>query len=292
MKTARSTPLLAALFVPLWSTGFVTPRLVAPYCDPFGFLALRFLFAGILLAAAALAAGAPWPRSVRAAADAAIAGVLIHGLYLGGVFWAVAHGLPSGISALVAGLQPVLTGFLARPLLGEAVSPRRWAGIAIGASGAALVIVPRLGGATEGGIPVVPLLACAMGMVSMTLGTIWQKRRNMAVDLRSGTAVQYAGALVPIAIAVALSGSMRFDISAPVAWLGLVWSILGMSIGAVLLLLVMIRRGAVAKVASLLYLVPGVSALMAYAMFGETMTPLQLGGLALAAAGVAVASRA
>lgn len=292
MPSQRSTILLAALFVPLWSTGFVTARLVAPHAEPLTFLALRFALAGLVLAGAAMVLGAPWPRTPREAADAALSGFLIHGLYLGGVFWAVAQGLPSGISALVAGLQPLMTGFLAGPLLGERVSARRWLGIGVGAFGAALVIAPRLGAVGDGAIPAVPLLVCGLGVAAITLGTIWQKRRGRSADLVTGTVLQYAGALVPVGLGALALEHGRFDLASPAAVGGLLWSIFGMSIGAILLLMVLIRRGAVAQVASLLYLVPGVSALMAYAMFGETLAPLQLAGLAVAALGVAIASRA
>ncbi|GLS22612.1 hypothetical protein GCM10007874_56320 [Labrys miyagiensis] len=282
---------LAALFVPLWSTGFVTARLVAPHAEPLTFLGLRFAAAGIVLAAYAFFAGAPWPRSARAWSDAMIAGMLIHGLYLGGVFWAVAHGLPSGISALIAGLQPLFTGLLSKPLLGEDVSPRRALGIAIGALGAGLTLLPKLGTGGNGGIPILPLLVCTAGMAGITLGTIWQKSRGRGADLATNTAAQYAGALIPIALGIVLTEQGRFDVTSLPGWVGLLWSIFGMSIGAILLLMVLIRRGAVAQVASLLYLVPGVSALMAWAMFGEALTLVQAAGLVVAALGVAVANK-
>lgn len=282
---------LAALFVPLWSTGFVTARLVAPHAEPLTFLGLRFAAAGAVLAAYALIVRAPWPRGSRAWLDALIAGMLIHGLYLGGVFWSVAHGLPSGISALIAGLQPLFTGLLSKPLLGEKVSPSRALGIAIGAVGAGLTLLPRLGATGDGGIPVIPLLVCTAGMAAITLGTIWQKSRGRGADLTTNTAVQYAGALVPIVLGMALTEQGHFDATSLPGWVGLLWSIFGMSIGAILLLMVLIRRGAVAQVASLLYLVPGVSALMAWAMFGEALTLVQVAGLVVAALGVAVANR-
>ncbi len=282
---------LAALFVPLWSTGFVTARLVAPHAEPLTFLGLRFVAAGAILALYAMWSGASWPQTGRAWFDALVAGLLIHGLYLGGVFWAVSHGLPSGISALIAGLQPLLTGLLSKPLLGEAVSPRRALGIGIGALGAGLTLLPKLGAAGDGGIPVMPLLICVAGMVAITLGTIWQKRRGRGADLATNTAVQYAGAMLPIAIGIALTEQGHFDVASAAGWAGLLWSIFGMSIGAILLLMVLIRRGAVAQVASLLYLVPGVSALMAWAMFGEALTLVQIAGLVVAALGVAVANK-
>jgi len=285
-----STPVLTALFVPLWSTGFVTARLVAPHAEPLTFLAWRFAAAGVVLAAVALALRRSWPATLPAAGNAVFSGLMIHGLYLGCIFYSVAKGLPSGISALVAGLQPLLTGFLAGPLLGETVTPRRWAGIGLGAAGALLTLVPKLGVLGEGGIPASALAICSVGMISITFGTIWQKRQGRGSDLVTNTALQYAGALIPVVAGALLLEQGHFDTGSAPAWIGLLWSIFGMSIGAILLLMVLIRRGAVAQVASLLYLVPGVSALMAYGLFGETMTLVQIGGLALAALGVAIAS--
>jgi len=285
-----STPVLAALFVPLWSTGFVTARLVAPHAEPLTFLSLRFVLAGLVLAAAVAALRRPWP-SLAGVVQAIFAGVMIHGLYLGCVFFSVAHGLPSGISALVAGLQPLLTGLLAGPLLGESVSGRRWLGIALGAAGAGLTLAPRLGSLGEGAIPLGALAICAVGTVAITFGTIYQKRTARSADLLANTALQYAGAILPVGLGALALEHGHFDVAAPAAWAGLLWSIFGMSIGAILLLMVLIRRGAVAQVAALLYLVPGVSALMAYGMFDETLTGVQIGGLALAAVGVAIASR-
>lgn len=290
-RPALPSSVLAALFVPLWSTGFVTARLVAPHAEPLTFLGLRFVAAGLLLGVYALWSGASWPQNGRAWLDALVAGLLIHGLYLGGVFWAVSHGLPSGISALIAGLQPLLTGLLSKPLLGEEVSRRRALGIVIGAAGAGLTLIPKLGASGDGGIPLVPLLVCLGGMVAITLGTIWQKRRGRGADLATNTAVQYAGAMVPIVIGGLATESGHFDWASVAAWTGLAWSVFGMSIGAILLLMVLIKRGAVAQVAALLYLVPGVSALMAWGMFGEALTPIQIAGLAIAALGVAVANK-
>src|SRR5215203_1593548 len=174
-----------------------------------------------------------------------LAGMLIHGGYLGAVFWAIKHGLPAGISALIAGLQPLVTGMLVGALIGERVSARRWLGIAVGFLGSALVIAPRLGAA--GGFSALPV----------------------ALILENGR-------LEP----------------APELFIGLTWSVVALSIGAIGLLLVLIRRGAVAGVAALLYLVPPVAALIAYVLFGETLAPVQILGMLVAAAGVAIASRA
>jgi drug/metabolite transporter (DMT)-like permease len=276
------------LFVLIWATGFIVARLVAPHADPLHFLSLRYALAVAVLALVALAVRAPWPATRRAWGAGLLAGVLLHGGYLGGVFWAVKHGLPAGIAALVAGLQPLVTGMLVGPLLGERVSPRRWLGIAVGFCGALLVVAPRLGGAE--GFPPLSLLVCFLGVISITLGTIWQKRTAVSADLRTNTVVQYLGAFaVTLPVALLLEEG-RLD-PTPAFLVGLAWAVVGLSIGAIGLLLVLIRRGAVAGVAALLYLVPPVSALMAYGLFGETLSPVQILGMGIAALGVAIASR-
>jgi drug/metabolite transporter (DMT)-like permease len=282
---ARTAP---PLFVVIWATGFVVALLVAPYADPLTFLAVRYALAALILALLAFAARAPWPGKGRGWLDALVAGVLLHGLYLGGVFWAVKHGLPAGIAALVVGLQPLATGILVGPLLGERVSARRWAGIGAGFLGALMVVAPKLGAGD--GFSRLPLAVCLCAMMSITLGTIWQKKTAVTVDLRTNAVAQYLGALAVTVPAAFALGEEHFDPALPL-WIGLTWAVLGLSIGAIGLLLVLIRRGAVAGVAALLYLVPPVSALMAYAVFGETLSPLQIGGMAVAAAGVAIASR-
>jgi drug/metabolite transporter (DMT)-like permease len=288
MSSAISLARLAPpAFVFIWATGFVVARLVAPHAEPFTFLATRFAMAAAVLSLIALLVRAPWPASRRAWRDGLIAGVLMHGIYLGAVFWAVDRGLPAGIAALVTGLQPLVTAMLVGPLLGERVSGRRWLGIGIGFAGALLVIAPRLTGADPA---VGPLAVCFAGMVAITLGTIWQKRTAASADLRSNAAVQFMGAgamMLPLALT---TEDLTLE-PVPALWVGLLWSVFGLSIGAISLLLLLIRRGAVAGVASLLYLVPPVSALLAYLLFGETLTPLQVGGMAVAAAGVALASR-
>jgi drug/metabolite transporter (DMT)-like permease len=294
LREARAHDPLARLappvFVVIWATGFIVARLVAPDAEPLTFLSVRYVLAIAVLALAAVAVGAAWPKTWAGWRDGLVAGMLLHGAYLGGVFWAVAHGLPAGIAALVAGLQPLITGALVVPLLGERVSPRRWLGILVGFSGAVLVIAPRLGAGAGAEIPVVPLGVAFLAVVAMTLGTIWQKRTAGKLDLRTNTVVQYCGALVATLPVAALLEEGRIAFTTEVV-LGLAWAVLGLSIGAISLLLVLFRRGAVAGVASLLFLVPPCSAVMAYALFGETLAPVQMLGMAVAAAGVALASR-
>lgn len=277
------------VFVVLWSTGFIVARLVAPYSDPLTFTAARYVLVVALLTMIAFAMRAPWPKTWRDVGANAVAGVLLHGVYLGGVFWAVKHGLPAGIAGLFSGLQPIVTAALAGPLLGEHVGPRRWAGILIGFLGAIMVLAPRLG-ATPDSIPPEALAAGILAVLGITAGTFWQKRTGGAMDLRTGNVVQFSAAFVPTIAVAMLTEDMRLD-PVPDLFLGLAWSVLGLSLGAITLLLLLIRRGAVAQVASLLYLVPPVTALMAWAAFGETLSPVQIGGMLVAALGVALASR-
>ncbi len=291
--------LVAPFFVVIWATGFIAARLVAPHVQPLGFLCLRYVVASGVLAAMALVSGARWPRG-RGWGDTVLAGLLIQAGYLGGVFWAVRHGLPAGLSALIVGLQPLLTAALAWRLRGERVGARRWAGIAVGFAGAALVVAPVVvasmqASAQPGGRVVSPaaVAVCLGAMVSITLGTIWQKRTGGVGDLRTALAVQYAASLVvtaPMAL-VLEGGGVGFDGSWQ-AWAGLAWASLGLSVGAVSLLMVLIRRGAVAGVATLLYLVPPVAAAMAFVAFGEVLSPVQVGGMAVAVAGVALSQTA
>ncbi|MBF9232769.1 DMT family transporter [Microvirga alba] len=274
------------LFVVIWATGFIVARVIPPYAEPLTFLFVRYVLAVVVLAGVAIAGGASWPRSARDWRNGLIAGVLLHGFYLGGVFWAVKNGLPAGIAALVAGLQPLVTGLLAGPLLGEQVTGRRWAGIGIGFLGASLVLLPKLGGE----VPPAALGVAFLAMFSITFGTIWQKRTGGALDLRVNAVIQYLGAAAVTLPIMLLTEQGRMDLTWPLLG-ALAWAVLGLSIGAIGLLLFLIRQGAVVGVATLLYLVPPVAALMAFAIFGETLSLIQIAGMACAALGVAVASR-
>lgn len=286
----RATSVLPALFVPIWATGFISARAVVPHADPLGFTAVRFTAVALVLAGIALASRVRWPADRAGWRDPIIAGFLMQGVYLSSTFWAVSHGLPAGIAALVGSLQPLLTALLAQPLLGERVSSRRALGILMGFAGAGLVLAPKLGAADPSGIPPLALGVSFLAVLSLTLGTLWQKRTGGRVDLLAGATLQFVGGMacaIPLALAF---GSARFEPVAPV-WLGLAWAVLINSVAGILLLLALIRRGAVAGVAALFFLVPPVAAVLGYLLFGEVLTPLQGAGMALAALGVAVASR-
>lgn len=286
----RAMPLL---FVLIWATGFLVARLIAPYAEPLTFLSARYALSAASFALIAVWVRAAWPNTARAWRDALVSGVLMQGVYLGGVFWGARHGMPAGISALITGLQPLLTALLAYPLLGERVGPRRWLGILMGFTGAVLVLLPTLRPveAPGGGVGWPAVLAVFAAMTGMTLGTIWQKRTGGGADLRTSACVQFIGAAAVTLPVAALTERGQFD-GGWQAWVGLLWAVYGLSLGAISLLLVLIRRGAVAGVASLFYLVPPVVALLAFFLFGEHLGPVQVAGMVLAAAGVAVASRA
>ena len=276
------------VFVFLWATGFIGARLSADDAEPFSFLAIRFAIVAAVLAVAALAAGAPWPNR-RAAGHALVVGALMHGGYLGGVFWSIAQGLPAGVSALIVGLQPLLTALFAAPFLGERISARHWLGLGIGILGVALVVGPRF---TFGDHGITPLTVAGstLATLSITLGSIYQKRHMTGLDLRSGNAVQFLGATVVVAIAAVVSE--RFHIT----WTGevifaMAWLVLVLSIGAITLLYLMIRHGEVSRIAGLFYLVPAVTAALAWLLFGETLSPVQILGMAVSAAAVMLVTR-
>jgi drug/metabolite transporter (DMT)-like permease len=279
-------------FVLIWSTGWMVARAIAPYADPLTFLIVRYALAGLCLAGFALVVSAPWPRRPAEIGHGLVSGALIHALYLGGVWWAIAHGVPAGISALIAALQPILTAVLAPWLTGERVRRRQWVGIALGFIGIILVVAPKVAATDSGQLAAVvgPLLVNMAAMLSVTLGTLYQKRFVATLDLRTSTVIQYAGALIVTVPAAMLLEDMRFEVNVvTVGWMA--WSVLAISIGAIALLLLLIRRGAVARAAALIYLVPPVAAVQAYFLFGETLTEVQLAGMALTALGVWRATR-
>lgn len=289
--TATRTPdLLDRLapggFVLLWSTGFIGAKFGLPYAAPMVFLAWRFLFAAGLLGGLALLAGVARPERPIAYLHAAVAGLLIQGAYLGGVFEAISHGMPAGISAMIVSLQPLLTGALVGLVLRERVSPRQWLGLALGLVGVALVLWEKLSLAGLGPVPVGFALAALVGI---TAGTLYQKRFGGSLDARANSAIQYAVCaalfwiLAPIeGLEVAWTGSFVFALG---------WLTLALSCGAIMLFLILIERGSAARVASLMYLVPPVTALIAFLMFGEQLGLLALAGLAVIAVGVALVNR-
>lgn len=273
------------LFVLLWSTGFIGSKLGAADAEPFTFLALRFLLVLALLVPVVLL-GRRQARGWHERGHAMVAGTLIHGAYLGGVFWAIRHGMPAGVAALVVSLQPIVTAVLAGPLLGERLSARHWLGLALGLVGAVLILAPKLeravaAGGSGSGIDAATVTATVLALAGITAGTLYQKKFAGRIDLVVGAVWQYVGAL-----AVVGTGSLLLE-TRVVNWtpnfiFALGWLVVVLSIGAIFLLMLLIRQNAVASVSGLFYLVPAVTAVIAYFMFGETLDLVQTAGLVLA----------
>lgn len=285
----RSIPLI---FTFLWSTGWIVAGYSARHADALTFLVVRYACAGLAITALAVAMGAPWPKGRRAIIDCAITGLLLHAAYLGGVWWAVRHGLPAGISGLIAGLQPILTALFAPALLGERISLTRWAGIACGFVGIGLVLQPQLASVEPAALwgILLPIIINVLGMLAVTFGSFYQKARVVSGDLRTVTAIQYGAALLAtLPFAYALE-PMRIEWNLTMV-LVLAWSVLALSLGAIGLYLFMLRRGEVSRIATFLYLVPATVAVEAWFLLGETLTPLQVVGMIVTVCGVALASR-
>jgi drug/metabolite transporter (DMT)-like permease len=294
MSPSRANDLLIAaapgLFVVLWSTGFIGARMGLPYAEPLTFLALRFAAVIPIVLLLILLARVPAPP-LGACRHEAATGVLLHSGYLGGMFSAIDAGLPAALAALIGGLQPLLTGVAVGPLLGERVSPRQWLGLALGLLGVVMVLsdklAPEAGGALFGGFGPDAVGFALIGLCAITAATLYQKRHGGRLDWRWASLAQYAAA-------AGVTGGLALAVeTGRVAWTGafvfaLVWLVVVLSIGAVGLLMLLIRRGAAARVASLFYLVPPCTALVAWFLFDETFGPVALAGMAVAVSGVAL----
>lgn len=279
-----------ALFVFLWSTGFIGSRLGVPYAEPFTFLLWRYAIAAILLAILCALGRTRRPKTGREVAHIAAGGLLVHGAYLGGVFYAIAHQVPLGLVALIVGMQPLVTATLAGPLLGERIGPVQWLGFALGFAGVVLFVFGKYGLVLASGPTAAGLASCVVGLAGITLGTLYQKRHCEKMPLAAGGAIQYAACFAVFLPLAYFTETMH------VQWTGqfvfaLAWLVLVLSTAAIGLLYSMIRHGEANRVASLFFLTPPVTAIMAWLLFGETVTVTALAGLALTAMGVALVSR-
>jgi drug/metabolite transporter (DMT)-like permease len=278
---------MPAVFVLLWSSGFIGAKYGLPYAEPLTFLLLRFVLVAVLLMVFSFATKAPWPRSGTEIGHIAVAGLLVHAGYLAGVFCAIHQGVSAGVIALIAGLQPVLTAAAASPLLGEQVSGRQWFGFALGLIGVALVVSGKLAlGAGS-------LFGYALALVALlciTAGTLYQKRFCSGMDLRTGAVVQFAASAALMLVLAPLLETMQIRWSREFIF-ALAWLVCVLSLGAITLLFMLIRRGAASRVSSLFYLVPPVTALMAYIAFDERLSPSGAAGMVVTVTGVALVLR-
>jgi drug/metabolite transporter (DMT)-like permease len=274
------------LFVLIWSTGFIVARYGMPNSPPFTFLLWRYIFSILCFVLWVKWARVPWPQGRAQWGHLAITGVLMHAGYLGGVWAAVKVGMGAGLTALIVGLQPVLTAIWLSARGGH-VSRRQWQGLALGFVGLAMVVSRKL----EGGVEVTPwsLTMIVMALVSITTGTLYQKRFVQACDVRSANAVQLMAAYL-VTLPLALMETEPALWNAEMTW-ALAWSVLALTLGGSSLFYILIQRGAAAAVTSLMYLVPPTTAVMAWVLFNEPITLVTLAGIAVTAIGVSLVVR-
>lgn len=287
----KATPIL---FVLLWSTGFIGAKFGLPYAEPYTFLFIRFICVLVVLFVLIQFLNERWPRTPWLWLHIGIAGMLVHGLYLGAVFTAIGLGMPAGVTALIVGLQPLVTAIIARFWLKEFIRRRQWLGILLGLCGIMLVLSEQLDLNDPSrlfvGFSWVAIVSAFSALLGISFGTLYQKRYCTGMPLVTGTFIQYLGACLVLGL-----GAWLFE-TRVIEWtltftLALLWLIFGLSIAAILLLMTLIRRGAASGVASLFYLVPPATAIEAWILFGEQLGPVALAGIAVAVMGVALAVR-
>lgn len=280
---------IPAVFVLIWSTGFIVAKFGLPYAPPLTFLLLRFVGVLVVLVPLVLLLRARWP--VGKLRHIAVAGILLQAGYLSGVWCAIELGMPAGLSALIVGLQPVLTAFAA-PLLGERVARKQWLGLMLGLCGVAMVVASKI---SLIGLSWQSIALCVMALLSFTVGTLYQKRYCPHFDLRTGTIVQFAASTVVVLPFAIWHEHLDWSLS-QVQWTpafigALLWSVLALSIGAIFLLFALIRRSAATRVTGLMYMTPPTTAVMAWLLFGEAFSLFGAIGMVVAVVGVAFVVR-
>ena len=283
--TTRTAP---ALFVLLWSTGFTGIRYGIPYAPPFTFIAIRMAFASVLLALISLAITRHFKYDKATIGKSALVGLTIHGAYLGGCFYGVKQGMPAGITALICSLQPVLVSVFSSLFFGEKLTHRKWLGLGLGLAGLVLVIAPKLEGSGDQVLPTVGVIAIFIALLGGTTGTLLQKKFGAGVEVLSGTSWQYvATGILMGSLALIFEGDQSITWNAPFIF-SLIWLIVALSIGAILILYFLLARSSASSVSSLYYLVPAVTAVEAYFLFGETISMVTALGTLVTIAGVAL----
>lgn len=284
---------IPAVFVLIWSTGFIVARYGMPYAPPLSFLALRYALSILCFLPWIVWAGVRWPQGRAQWGHLAVTGMLMHAGYLGGVWVAVKAGMGSGLSSLVVGLQPVLTAIWLSRMGGadSRVTARQWLGLTLGFAGLVMVVWRKFEGGTPGDTATVfNLMAALTALLCITVGTLYQKRFVQGCDVRTANATQLIAALL-VTLPLALLETEPMQWNAQLAG-AMAWSVLGLTLGGSSLLYMLIQRGAAASVTSLMYLVPPCTAAIAWLLFAEPITPLTLLGTAITALGVGLVVRA
>ncbi|CAN5257059.1 DMT family transporter [soil metagenome] len=271
-----------ALFIFIWSSGYIAAKFAATAADPLTFLCVRYVGSTVLMVLLAGWARATWPSAPHAV-RIALAGILMQAVYLGGVWVSVRHGMSAGVAALIVNLQPVLTA-AAGPLIGERVTARQWGGLGLGVVGVGLVVSNKI---VDASMPAYTVGLTLLSLIGITVGLLYQKRNVPAFDLRTGQAIQFAASLVVTLPFAWLFESHRFDVNLT-SLLTLAWSIFVLTGVGITLLFLMMRHGDATRVTSYMYLAPAVTALMAWPLFGETFGAVALLGMGITIAGVAL----
>lgn len=280
-----------ALFVFLWSTGFVGAKYIVPYAEPFTFLTIRYVIAAAILIAIAALLKQPLKLTRDQVIASVAVGLLLHVIYIGGVFYAVSLGVSAGISAVIVSIQPVLVSILAVPLLGERIRSVQVVGLVLGVVGIALLLLPKVfQGDYSSAISEVGIVICVIALLGTSAGYLVQKKLGSDIPFLTGTGMQYVVSAVVFALLSALTEDQRVEWS-PEFLFGLAWIVLMLSIGSIVLLYEMLRAGSASKVSSLYYLVPPVAAIQAYFLFDEVIPPIGILGMALAGLGVVLVMR-
>jgi hypothetical protein len=274
-----------ALFVLLWSTGFIGVKYGIPYAPPFYFVAIRMAIAALLLFIALTFFRKSQPITKVIILPSTLIGLTLHGSYLGGCFFAVSRGLPAGVTALIVSLQPVLVSVFAARYLNEPLSTRAISGLVLGLVGLFVVVTPRISMSGANSISVISIAACVVGLLGGTSGTILQKKYGGAIPTLAGTSIQYAAtALVLLTLAIVFE---QPEIEWTPKFIGaLAWLVIALSFGAILLLFFLLTHGSAASVSSLYYLVPAATAIEAYFFFDEHVSPISILGTLITVVGV------
>ena len=281
-----------ALFVLIWSTGWIVAKYAAPHADPLTFLTLRFTLAAMVFLIIIKLADAKWPRGKGQIGHAIFSGVFLHGLYLGGVWWAIAQGVPASVSGLIAAMQPLMTAAVAPFIVGERLTGAQKLGLVLGFVGLCVAILPGLLALDIARLELalLPLVINVIAMASVTAGTLYQKRYLGQGDLRTIAMLQYLGAFLVLAPLALLIEPLRFEVN-PHSVLAMAWSVLALSLGAIMLLLYLIRRGQVSRAASLNYLIPPAVGIESWLLFGEHLTVPLIAGTVIVVIGVWLTNR-
>ena len=280
-----------ALFVFLWSTGFIGAKYIVPYAEPFTFLAIRYVLAAAILFAIAYAFKQPLKLNREQFKASFAVGMLLHVIYIGGVFYAVSLGVSAGISAVIVSIQPVLVSLLAVPLLGERLRWVQVVGLFLGVAGIALLLLPKVfQGDYTASTSLVGIFICVIALLGTSGGYLVQKKMGSDIPFLSGTGAQYAVSAIAFAV-LSFATEEQIIEWVPAFLFGLAWIVLMLSIASIVLLYGMLRTGSASKVSSLYYLVPPAAAIQAYFLFGEVIGFVGIIGMALASIGVVLVMR-